>query len=349
MLDFLLNYALFFAKVATIVFSILIIVAFVAHSVGAKHKSSTNLNIEHINDKFEEYVDALTEVILDKDEKKARLKQLKKDKKAKQKEHKDSSEPTKHRMYVVRFDGDLHASEVEHLREAITAILSFASKDDEVLVVIESPGGVVHSYGLAASQLARIRDKGLKLTVAVDLVAASGGYMMACVANEIIAAPFAVVGSIGVVAQVPNFNKLLTKHDVEIEHHTAGEYKSTLTMLAKNTNKGREKFKQELEEIRVLFKDHVAKFRPVLNVDQVATGEAWFATQALDLNLIDKISTSDDFLMQAKDNFEIYELTVEEHYSIKDKISGLISYKSLVKVCEKIYYSLAKTNSKIGV
>ena len=109
------------------------------------------------------------------------------------------------------------------------------------------------AYGLAASQMQRIRDKKLKLTVCVDKVAASGGYMMAVVADKIIAAPFAVLGSIGVLAQVPNFHRLLKKHDVDFEMLTAGKYKRTLTMFGENTDKGREKFQEDIEDTHVLF------------------------------------------------------------------------------------------------
>ena len=199
----------------------------------------------------------------------------------------------------MHFKGDISASETAALREEISAIVQVAKPNDEVLLCLESPGGVVHGYGLAASQLMRLKQHNIKLTVAVDKVAASGGYMMACVADKIVSAPFAIIGSIGVVAQIPNIHRLLKKHDVDVDVMTAGEYKRTVTMLGENTEKGKQKFQQELEETHQLFKQFVSQNRPHLDVDQVATGEHWFGQQALNLNLVDEIMTSDDLLLQA--------------------------------------------------
>lgn len=216
--------------------------------------------------------------------------------------------PGRPRLFVLDFDGDLQASRVDHLRREITALLTVASARDSVLVRLESPGGLVHAYGLAASQLARIRQRGLNLTVAVDKVAASGGYMMAAVAQQIIAAPFAVVGSVGVVAQVPNVHRLLKKNDVDVEVLTAGKFKRTLTVLGENTDEGREKFVEELEITHTLFQEHILQYRPVLDMDTVATGETWYGTRALDLKLIDEILTSDDYLVAACQTRDVYQL-----------------------------------------
>ena len=199
----------------------------------------------------------------------------------------------------MHFKGDISASETAALREEISAIVQVAKPNDEVLLCLESPGGVVHGYGLAASQLMRLKQHNIKLTVAVDKVAASGGYMMACVADKIVSAPFAIIGSIGVVAQIPNIHRLLKKHDVDVDVMTAGEYKRTVTILGENTEKGKQKFQQELEETHQLFKQFVSQNRPHLDVEQVATGEHWFGQQALHLNLVDEIMTSDDLLLQA--------------------------------------------------
>ncbi|WP_038341662.1 protease SohB, partial [Acinetobacter baumannii] len=200
------------------------------------------------------------------------------------------------KIFVLDFKGDIQASAVENLREEITLILATAKAGrDRVVVRLESPGGMVHGYGLAAAQLVRLRDAGFHLTICVDKVAASGGYMMACIANEIISAPFAVVGSIGVVAQVPNFNRLLKEHNVDFELYTAGQYKRTVTMFGENTPEGKAKFEEELQQTHVLFKHFVEKYRPQLNVDKVATGEHWYGQDALDLNLVDKLSVHDKF------------------------------------------------------
>jgi serine protease SohB len=222
---------------------------------------------------------------------------------------------------VLDFHGSIDAKEVTSLREEVTAILAVAQQGDEVLLRLETGGGMVHGYGLASSQLDRLKAAGLPLTIAVDKVAASGGYMMACIADKIVSAPFAIVGSIGVVAQLPNFNKLLKKHDIEFEQLTAGEYKRTLTMFGENTDKAREKFKEELEETHVLFKDFIREHRPDLDLEKVATGEHWFGTQAKALGLVDEIKTSDDLIVDACKNKTVLAL----HYVQKKKLTAKLA------------------------
>jgi len=211
------------------------------------------------------------------------------------------------RVYVIEFPGDIRASEVDNLREEVSVVLGAARPDvDEVVIRIESGGGLVNAYGLAAAQLVRLRDNGVKVTAAIDKVAASGGYLMAAVANRIVAAPFAVVGSIGVVAQIPNFHRLLKKSNVDLELHTAGEHKRTLTMFGENTEAGRTKFREELELTHQLFKQFVGRYRPGLDIDHVATGEHWFGEQAIDLGLIDTLQTSDDLLLDLYSHADVY-------------------------------------------
>ena len=219
------------------------------------------------------------------------------------------SQEVESRTFVIHFDGDVAATAVEHLRIEITAVLTMATQNDEVVVCIESPGGMVHSYGLAASQMMRIRSAGIPLTAVVDRVAASGGYLMAAVANKIVAAPFAVIGSIGVVAQVPNVHRLLKKNDVDVEVLTAGKYKRTLTLLGENTDEGREKFRQELEDIHALFQEFVIDNRPDLDLNAVATGEAWYGTRALELRLIDELATSDEYSGQQCGEQDVFGVT----------------------------------------
>ena len=344
MADLLFQYLLFAAKIITVLVAVIIIIGFVANTVASKTKETHFLTVDNINHEFEELTETLERAVYDKKELKALDKKRKKEEKKKKKE-KEEHEPL--RLYVIRFQGDMEASETDNLAECVTAILGFAKSDDEVLIIIESSGGIVHNYGFAASQLQRIKSRGLKLTTAVDLVAASGGYMMACIADKIIASPFAVLGSIGVVAQIPNFHKLLTKHDIDIEHHTAGKYKTTLTMLGENTQDGREKFREELEEVHVLFKEHVRSSRPQLNIEEVATGKAWYGHQCLELKLIDKIQTSDDYLLERKDSHEIYELYIEQNESIKDKISTLLSKETLFKLVNNAWLKLHQS-PKVG-
>lgn len=220
------------------------------------------------------------------------------------------------RSFVIDFKGDLKASAVPSLREEVSAVLDVAGEHDEVIVRLENYGGVVHEHGLAASQLARIRDRGIHLIVCVDKVAASGGYLMACVANAIHAAPFAILGSIGVLAQIPNFNRALDKHGVEFEQVTAGKHKRTVTMFGKNTDEDRAKLKEELEDVHSLFKDAVAKYRPDLDLDKVATGEHWYGTRALEFGLADELQTSDELLSQRAVDRDLYSLA----YKIKQPL-----------------------------
>ncbi len=237
----------------------------------------------------------------------------------------DQPEAKEHTLYVLEFDGDVHAEEVKNLREEVSALLLIAEKGDEVLVKITSPGGAVNSYGLAASQLARIREKGLNLTVAVDEVAASGGYLMACVANKIVAAPFAIVGSIGVVAEMPNFHKVLEKYNIDYEQFTAGEYKRTVSMFGENTEAAKEKFKDELNEIHIVFKDFVQQYRPDLDIQTIATGEYWLAVKAIELGLVDELKTSDSYIQEAVEEKNVYSISYIEKTTVRQGLSRFLT------------------------
>ena len=304
--DIFVGYGVFILEVITL---LLVVAAVVAMIIAMKQKKAHlhgELVITDLSKEFEENSKILSNFHLSEDELKEAEKAEKKAEKAKAKALKaqrkngqDTESERKPSLYVLHFKGDISASETAALREEISAIVQVAKPNDEVLLCLESPGGVVHGYGLAASQLMRLKQHNIELTVAVDKVAASGGYMMACVADKIVSAPFAIIGSIGVVAQIPNIHRLLKKHDVDVDVMTAGEYKRTVTMLGENTEKGKQKFQQELEETHQLFKQFVSQNRPHLDVEQVATGEHWFGQQALHLNLVDEIMTSDDLLLQA--------------------------------------------------
>lgn len=248
----------------------------------------------------------------------------------------DSEQPTdeheeRKRVFVLDFNGDIRASEVDLLREEISAVLAFASPSDEVVLRLDSAGGMVHSYGLAASQLERIKSAKIKLTICVDEVAASGGYMMACLADKLIAAPFSILGSIGVVAQLPNFHRVLKKHGVDYETFTAGEYKRTVTMFGENTEKGKEKFIEEIQDTHLLFKEFVAQARPNVDIDKVATGEVWFGRRALEQNLVDELNTSDDFLMKICQSADVYQVRYEIKKSFGERISEM-TVKTTTKV-----------------
>lgn len=255
------------------------------------------------------------------------------------------------KIFVLDFKGDIQASAVENLREEITLILATAKAGrDRVVVRLESPGGMVHGYGLAAAQLVRLRDAGFHLKICVDKVAASGGYMMACIANEIISAPFAVVGSIGVVAQVPNFNRLLKEHNVDFELYTAGQYKRTVTMFGENTPEGKAKFEEELQQTHILFKHFVEKYRPQLNVDKVATGEHWYGQDALDLNLVDKLQTSDEYLLALLPQHDVYVINTRKKATLGEKLglqAAQMADSLIPAVMHKVADTLAKANSTL--
>ncbi len=316
MLEFLYEYGLFFAKTVTFVIAIAIILMLIVGAAVKPKAKKGEIQIDNISEQLDNIKQSFLHNTLGKKELKAHQKKLKADNKKN-----DSKEP-KPRLYVVDFIGSMDAHEVESLREEITAIISIAdASKDKVLIRLESGGGVVHGYGLAASQLQRIKNAGIPLSVAIDKVAASGGYMMACVADEIIAAPFAIVGSIGVIAQIPNFNKILKKNDVEFEQITAGEFKRTLTLFGENTDKAREKFREEIEQTHGLFKTFVSTQRPSLDISSVATGEHWFATQAIEKGLVDVIKTSDDALLEQQDERQIYKIKYKIKKGLSDKLA----------------------------
>ena len=324
--EFLFEYGIFFSKVFTIV--VLLTLAFITlFFIFSRSRPGMegHLEVRNLNQKYEQMKLILNSVILHKKAYKKSIKDIKK--KQKQDQKQADSRQTRPRIFILNFKGDIRASEVMSLREEITALLSVAETNDEVLVRLESGGGTVHGYGLAASQLKRIRDKGIKLTVAVDKVAASGGYLMACVANKIIAAPFAIIGSIGVLAQLPNFHRLLKKHDIDFEQISAGKHKRSLTLFGENTREDREKLKQELEETHDLFKQFVKEYRETVEIETISTGEHWYGKRALELNLVDEIQTSDDFLTHVVDGTDLYELEYVRKKPLMEK-----AFSSTVKL-----------------
>jgi serine protease SohB len=332
-LEWFAEYGMFLAKTMTFVIAIVLIVAVVT-SVGQRRGKGMkgHIEIDSLNEEFEQLQDELQSVVLGEDEYKARKKEQKKQEKA---EKKKKSEPAAlPRSYVLSFDGDIKASAVDNLRKEIDAVLSIAEAGDDIILKLESSGGMVHSYGLAASQLHRIKEQNIPLTICVDKVAASGGYMMACVADKLYAAPFALLGSIGVIAQLPNFNKLLRKNDIDFEMITAGEYKRTLTMFGENTDDARKKFKEEIDDTHDLFKQFVIAQRPQLDIDSVATGEVWFGQQALEKQLIDAISTSDSVIYQAMQSRDVFSLAYKEKHGLMEKL-GLQAETSIERALTK--------------
>ncbi|MDA9557089.1 protease SohB [Vibrio sp.] len=332
-MEFLMEYGLFLAKIVTFIIAVVVVLVLIKSGNGKGGAGKGELEITDLSEKHKATIEHLESHIHDEAFVKAQLKEEKKaekeQEKARAKEVKQAAKEGKleakrePHLFVLDFNGSIDAKEVTSLREEVTAILAVAKKGDEVLLRLESGGGMVHGYGLASSQLDRLKAARLPLTIAVDKVAASGGYMMACIADKIVSAPFAIVGSIGVIAQIPNFHKLLKKFDVEFEQMTAGEYKRTLTMFGENTDKARDKFKEELEETHGLFKDFIRERRPDLDLESVATGEHWFGTQAHKLGLVDEIKTSDDLVVEACKNKKVLSIQYVQKKKLGAKLAGV--------------------------
>ncbi|AHG74076.1 protease sohB [Mannheimia sp. USDA-ARS-USMARC-1261] len=341
--EVLLNYGIFLLELLTVFGIVAVVVMLILES--KKQTGNGTVSITNLTKKYKEQQKSLAGFFLSEAELKHQEKQEKKAEKEKAKFEKKrlkeggTSGEAPSRLFVLNFNGDMMAHEVNSLRREIDAVISLADPEkDEVLLKLESPGGVVHGYGLAASQLQRLRDRNIPLIAAVDKVAASGGYMMACVANKIVAAPFAVIGSVGVVAQVPNIHRFLKKHDIDVDVMTAGEYKRTVTLVGENTEKGKQKFQQELEETHLLFKQFVAQHRPQLDIEKVATGEHWFGKQAIELNLVDEIATSDDLILNAISEKEVIELKYKEKKKLSQKIGSQLEQSAenvLTKILNK--------------
>ncbi len=359
LIELLAEYGLFFAKVATFLIAIVLLISVAVNAGQRGGEGEGRLEVKKLNDRYKQMEDVMQHAVLDEHvikqlEKTEKQNQKKKDKAAKKEAKKlakqassdaesdvesdttsEVAEASTGHVYVLDFDGDMKASEVETFREEITTVLTLAKPKDEIVVRLESPGGMVHSYGLASSQLARIRSANIPLTICVDKVAASGGYMMACIADKILASPFAVIGSIGVVASLPNFNKVLKKFDVDYDVLTAGEYKRTLTMLGENTEEGRKKFIDDLEETHELFKGFVSDYRPQLDIPLVATGETWYGKVALEKQLVDGISTSDEYISKRIKEASVFEVKYVQKKTWQEKL-GVSAQAAIEKSLDKV-------------
>lgn len=326
-MEWIYQYGLFLAKIATFAVVIAIVALLIISANQRKSGRKGELSLTDLGEEYRDMQESIKLARMDEAEQKVWSKAQKKKDKAEAKNAKlaaktDEQKAAKPCVYVVEFKGSIDAHEVEALREEVSAILAIATPSDEVLLKLESPGGMVHGYGLAASQLDRLRKAGIRLTASVDKVAASGGYMMACVADHIVAAPFAIIGSIGVVAQIPNFHRLLKKNDIDVELHTAGEFKRTLTLFGENTEQSREKFREELNETHQLFKTFVHQQRPSLDIDSVATGEHWFGSQALEKGLIDAIGTSDDLVIAQMKDHDVIRVRYAQRKRLVERLTG---------------------------
>ncbi len=348
-LEFLAEYGLFFAKTVTAIVGFGLLVAIVA---GASQKNRQGgdkgeLEINPLNDQYDDINKAMSMALMDSSVQKAEAKKRRKEEKKlakSKKKNAGSGTANEKRVFVIKFNGNVSASAVTNMREEVTAILTQATAKDEVVVKLESSGGMVHSYGLASSQLDRLRKKNIPITICVDKVAASGGYMMACVGDKILAAPFAVIGSIGVVAQLPNFHRLLKKNDVDFELLTAGEHKRTLTIFGENTEQGREKFIEDLQDTHQLFKSYVAERRPQIDIDKVATGEVWFGSRAHELALVDELMTSDEYLTHSAKESKVFEINYVQKKKLPQRL-GIAAEESADRLLVKWWGRLTNSSN----
>ena len=334
-MEILLDYLIFLLKVITVALAVTIPLLMIIGSSKGKSLPKGKLSITNLADKYEEMGNSVKGSILHPKELKKFNKESAKKKKKKKKEKDEVDES----IFVLNFKGDIQATEVEKLKQEINAILLADTECSEVVVKVESGGGSAYAYGLCAAELKRLVDNGINLTVCIDKVAASGGYLMSCVASKIIAAPWAIVGSIGVIAQLPNFHRLLKKNSIDFEMHTAGEFKRTLTTLGENTDAGREKFKEDLEDLHLIFKDFVKEQRPQVNTDVVATGEVWQGEKAVEVGLVDALETSDNYLVGLSKNARLFEISFVEKKNLSEKFAfsfQLILEKSMLKLYDLI-------------
>ena len=312
-----LNGLAFLIYTVIVVLGIMVVVSFCVHLSRSGRQKKKKIEVEDLGKNLENYLVQLKKKILGKKHFEKWFKKF-----GKEQKNQEKKRTLDDVVYVLDFNGDVKASQVEKFREEISAVLEVASVKDEIVIRLESRGGVVHGYGLAASQLKRIRDRKIPLTVCVDKVAASGGYMMACIADKIISAPFAIVGSIGVLASVPNFHRFLKKNDIDYEELTAGEYKRTISLFGEITEKARDKHLKDIEDVHELFKTHVKEHRRSLDISKVSTGEYWFGLRAKNLNLVDELLSSDDYIgRRIKEGKKVYSVRLHVHKNLSEKIA----------------------------
>ena len=305
---------LFFGlKAFIVVVSVLICVLvpiFVIRKSSPIDKDKKSLKLENLKKEYNDYIRQFYQKTMNKKNFKKYLKGFYKNEK---------KESPKTSLFVLSFKGDIMASQVKNLRDEISFILEVAKPKDEVVILIESRGGSVSHYGLAANQLQRLRERDIPLTVCVDKVAGSGGYLMACVGNQILSSPFAFIGSIGVMFGVPNVHDFLKKHDVNYEEFTAGKFKRTVTPFGKITEEKKDRLQSQLNLIHDQFKNFVRRYREI-DLEETATGEAWLAEEALKKGLVDKLQCSDDYILEQMKTRNVYKVSLKSPQSFFERI-----------------------------
>lgn len=322
--EWLTDFGMFLAQLLSLVL-IIALVAAVLMRARNSDPAHSRLHLEELNETRKHRHRRMTMAAIEPGGRKRLLKAFRKEDKTRGRHGRKAPDDTRSTVWVLDFSGDIRASGAARLAEEVSAVIAVATEADEVVVRLESAGGLVHAYGLAAAELDRLRHAKLSTTVCVDKVAASGGYLMACAADRIRAAPFAVLGSIGVVAQLPNVHRLLKRHDIDVELLTAGRYKRTLTVFGENTQEGREKFLEDIQATHELFKRHVAERRPGLDIDAVATGEIWYGSQACENGLIDALGTSEAYLVERMEQARVISFRLEPKRKWGDRFGLAIS------------------------
>ncbi|KZX82185.1 hypothetical protein A3715_00045, partial [Oleiphilus sp. HI0009] len=281
-----------------------------------KKNSDGRIIVKSLNEEYQEIQDALL-----------KFKPLKPIKSSSIRKFKAS--PNKQSIFVLDFKGDKTASSVGSLSKEVSAILSVAKPNDEVFLRLESPGGTITGYGLASQQLIRLREAGIRLVVSVDEIATSGGYMMAAVGDRIIASPTSMLGSIGVIMEVPNFYNLLDRAGVQFHQFTAGKHKRLVSMTNKIGDAAKDQINQDLEKSHELFKNHVHTYRNSVNLESVSHGDVWSAKYCLDNKLVDDLMTSEAYLFDRASRANIFHISWDVERSFSDKLSSFAAQASI--------------------
>ncbi len=239
------------------------------------------------------------------------------------------------RLAVLRFQGlrDLNASGDQRLSEAIDEVLVNRDHFEEAVVIIDSPGGTTHGYGHAYALLERLSASGLKVTACIDRIGASGGYLMALPADRILAGPFAIVGSVGVVAGIPNVKRLLEEKGVSYRLFVAGDKKRVVHFADDDGPEVREYMDEKLAGIHTQFLQAVEKHRgDRVKLDEVRSGDHWSAEESVEkgLGLVDELQTSAEYLLER--NREVALVMIERRVDITERFAGYLAARLSARV-----------------
>jgi protease-4 len=213
--------------------------------------------------------------------------------------------------------------------EYILDQLDKALADDNVkaiLLRIDSPGGTVAASQEIALAVKRASEK-KPVVVSVGDICASGGYMVASQADEIIASPGSSVGSIGVIMEVANVEELLNKVGISFTTLTTGAYKDAGSPYRSLTETETAMLNEQLTVIYDQFITDVAEGRdlPETKVRELATGWVWLGSEALDLGLVDSLGNYNDAVKRTAELGGIKGEPNIVSYEYVDPLSGLWS------------------------